>query len=166
MEVLKQTSPSTSPSAPNAFPSKTVPSSRASFADWLSNTGIPTLLLDVRRAGMSNHTAYTASSHSFCPFSQFYPQRSPPGKVLAPTAPIVAVRLWVSELPTVGISDSQLESSCPGEQELSFFVSIRPSNVQKTGPSIRPLNDFPRPVSLCRPFSRPCHYPARKPRST
>ena len=104
---------------------------------------------------MSNRTAYTAGSHSFCPFSQFYPRRSPTSKVLAPPAPIVAVRLWVSELPTIGISDSQLESSCPGEQELSFFVSIRPRNVEKTGPSIRPLNDFPRPVPLCcRPFSR------------
>ena len=58
-----------------------------------------------------------------------------PGKVGASFAPIPILRLWVSGPPNhLDLRTAYFESSCPGEQELSFFI---PARLSRCGPSTR-----------------------------
>lgn len=60
------------------------------------------------------------------PFQHLKESTYAPSKVRAPFAPIPSLRLWVSGLQKyLVIRAAYFESSCPGEQELSFFMVFR-----------------------------------------
>ena len=65
------------------------------------------------------------------PFQHLKEPAHEPGKVRTPFAPIPSLRLWVSGLQKyLVIRTAYFESSCPGEQELSFLwyrVPVGPS---------------------------------------
>ena len=89
----------------------------------------------------------------FTLLGEFFPQRLLLSKVLAPIAPIVAVRLWVSEFPTHWNFGQPIGEFLSRRAGTLFFYLLGKRGGRKTGPSIRPLNDIPRPVTAAEPLS-------------